>query len=292
MIKTAVIGASGYIGRHLLKSYRIAFADCIGTAFSVNRPGLTFFDIRNPDIGPLSLAETGHKAVLIAAAKANIAFCEQQKEAAYSVNVTGLLEFIRQIGRMDLQVIFLSSDYVFEGGTGSYDDSAETKPTTEYGRHKAIVEKEIPSLARNYLILRLSKIYGIEKGDGTLLDEMATSLASGREIRAARDQMFCPTYVGDLVRVIHGIQDRHLSGTMNVCSPETWSRYDVAVAMAKAIEADSSLVKSISLYDIPSMAGRPLDTSMKCSRLSKELGALFTPLSEHIDRVGLNWKAN
>lgn len=290
MIKTAVIGASGYVGRHLLKSYRNAFPDCIGTAFSADRPDLTFFDMRNSDIGPLRLEETGHKAALIAAAKSNIAFCEQQRDAAYSVNVTGVLDFIRQIGRMDLQVIFLSSDYVFEGKTGSYHDLAETKPTTEYGHHKTIVEREIPSLAKNYLILRLSKIYGLEKGDGTLLDEMASSLASGREIRAARDQTFCPTYVDDLVHAIHGIQDRHLSGTMNVCSPETWSRYDIAVAVAKAIEADSSLVKSISLYDIPSMAGRPLDTSMQCSRLSKEVGTSFTPLCEHIDRVGLNWK--
>lgn len=290
MIKTAVIGASGYLGRHLLKSYRVAFPDCIGTAFSTDGTGLTFFDIRNPEIGQLRLKETGHEAVLIAAAKPNIAFCEQQREAAYSVNVTGMLEFIRQIGRVDLQVVFLSSDYVFEGRTGSYDDVAEINPTTEYGRHKAIVEKEIPSLAKTYLILRLSKIYGLEKGDGTLLDEMASSVALRREIRAARDQRFCPTYVGDLVRVIHGIQDRHLTGTMNVCSPETWSRYDIAVAVAKAIEADSSLVKSISLYDIPSMAGRPLDTSMKCPRLSKEVGMSFTLLSEHIERVALNWK--
>jgi dTDP-4-dehydrorhamnose reductase len=289
MIKTAVIGASGYVGRHLLASYRTEHADCLGTSFSKAAPGLTPFDIREPDIRPLRLVETGHQAVLIASANPNIKYCEDEKSAAYAVNVTGTLELIRQLARTSLPVIFLSSDYVFPGDSGPHDDADATRPSTEYGRHKKVVEDELPRLAGRHIILRLSKIFGLKKGDGTLLDDMAGSLSAGRQVQAAADQFFCPTYVDDLVAAIHAVQARELNGVMNFSSPEIWSRHRIAAELARAMGADAGLVKKISLYDFPSMAGRPLNTSMACSRLQKETDVSFTPLQECIKRTAAHW---
>lgn len=288
-VKTAVVGASGYLGRRFLRVYRQAHPDCVGTAFSAGLPDLRSFDIRRPDLTTLQLEETGHRAVLIASAKSNVAFCDREKEAAYAVNVKGTLELVRQIGRTSMQLIFLSSDYVFDGRTGSYDDCAELNPTTEYGRHKAIVEKEIPSLSDNYLILRLSKIFGIQKGEGTLLDEIAGNLAGGRRVLAARDQVFCPTYVEELIPIVLTIQSRDLRGVMNVCSPEAWSRCDMAIRMASAMRVDPGLVEPILLHDLPGMASRPLNISMVCSRLSREVGGTFTPLENCIEQLAANW---
>jgi dTDP-4-dehydrorhamnose reductase len=289
MIKTAVIGASGYIGRQLLQSYRTKYPECVGTAFSRISPGLTFFDLREPDINPLALEETGHEAVLIASANPLIKQCEEHKAATFAVNVEGTLKLVRQLGHTSLQVIFLSSDYVFPGSKGPYDDGSKTNPSTEYGRHKALVEKEIPALAANHLIVRLSKIFGLQKGDGTLLDEMAGALRAGREMTAAADQRFCPTFVGDLVTAVHALQEKRLRGVMNLSSPEIWTRHQMATALAGAMHVSDELVKKNSLHDLPSMAGRPLDTSMACSRLKKEAVVTFTPFRDCIDRVASQW---
>lgn len=289
MVKTAVIGASGYVGRHLWDAYRREFPDCIGTSFSRGGPGLTPLDIRNPDLASLHLVETGHEAVLIASAEPNVSFCERNPSEARAVNVDGTLELARQAERLSLSVVFLSSDYVFEGTGRDYDDGAPTRPTTEYGRQKSEAESLLPSLADDHLILRLSKIYGVGKGDGTLLDEMAALLTAGREVRAAADQFFCPTLVDDLVRVILEIQEGHARGVMNVCSPERWSRHGVATAVAEALGLGPGLVKEISLYDIPSMEGRPLDTSMVCPRLGAGVSSSFTLLREAAEKVAANW---
>jgi dTDP-4-dehydrorhamnose reductase len=289
MIKTAVIGASGYIGRHLWRSYRSCFPDCIGTAFSADVPCLQKFDIRRPDITLLRLMETGHKAVLIASAKPNIAYCENNRKAAYEVNVEGTLELARQVGRIGLPVIFLSSDYVFEGTAGPYRDTDPVRPTTEYGRHKAQVEKELPNLVEQFLILRLSKIYNTEKGDKTLLDEMAALLFSGSELLAARDQLFCPTHVNDLVKVIHELQAKYVSGIFNVCSPEGWSRYEIALALADAMRVERKLVKGVLLHDLPGMSSRPLDTRMHPSPPVLECSGGFTPLAASILKVASAW---
>jgi dTDP-4-dehydrorhamnose reductase len=290
MMKTAIIGASGFVGRHLFAAYRSICPDTIGTSFSRADGRLLHFDIRQPKLAALGLRETGYEAVLIASAKANVAYCETNRDEAYAVNVRGMLELIRQAAALGLRPIFLSSDYVFDGRTGGYDDDARTSPATEYGRHKQLVEQELPNITDRYLILRLSKIYGLQKGDGTLLDECAAAITSGRELRAADDQVFCPTYVTDLVQAIIGIQKRGLTGVFNVCSPERWSRYQVATALARAMGFDEAVVTRIALHDLPSMAGRPLNTSMMPSRLGREFGCCPSPLKDSLLRVAANWR--
>lgn len=289
MIKTAVIGASGYIGRHLWQSYRSKFPDCVGTTFSANQSELVHFDIRNPDIASLRLIESGHQAVIIASAKPNVAFCEKNPNDAYAVNVHGTLEAIRQLDRIGIPVIFLSSDYVFEGISGPYNDTDPVNPTTDYGRHKAHVERKLPELADRFLIFRLSKIYGTQKNDKTLLDEMASILASGSAINAAADQKFCPTHIDDVVKAVHYLQGCQTKGTFNVCSPEGRSRYEIAIALAQAMHVDMRLIKAISLHTLPSMSSRPLDTRMNASEVLRNVGLEFTPLDKSIKEVAALW---
>lgn len=289
MIKTAVIGASGFIGKHLWRSYRTQFPDSVGTGFSADVPGLRKFDIVHPDVAALRLAETGHQAVLISAAKPNVAYCENNREAAYAVNVAGMLACIEQVARLGLQVIFLSSDYAFDGKAGPYSDTDATVPGTEYGRHKVRVEKALPDLTDNYLVLRLSKIYGLQKGDRTLIDEMAGLLAKRETIQAATDQRFSPTHVDDVVDSVHKLQALGAKGTLNLCSPEGFSRYEIATALAKAMGADQDLIKPISLHSLPSMASRPLDTRMRPSALLLREKPAFVPLQKSIDTMAALW---
>ncbi len=291
MIETIIIGGSGFVGRHLFAKYRETFPDTIGTRFSGTGSGLKPFDLRHPDLQTLPLSGNDPRAVLIASAKPNVGYCTQNPQESHAVNVQGTLELIRQTVQLGLQPIFLSSDYVFDGRTGAYEDDAPTDPGTEYGRQKQAVEKEIPRLTDNYLILRLSKIYGTVKGDGTLIDEIASALLAGKEVRAATDQIFSPTHVDDLVNAIVAIQDQGLTGTLNVCAPTAYSRYDVAVAVAVALGLPASRVTPVSLHALPSMADRPLNTSMKNSRLTAEISPTFARLSDSIATLTAQWGA-
>lgn len=289
-VKTAVVGASGFLGRYLRHSYLSVFPDAVGTSFSSKDPELVPFDIRKPALAPLKLEESGHSAVLITSAKPSIDFCQHEREAALAVNVTGTLELVRQVAETSMQVIFISSDYVFNGEVGLYNESSPPAPTTEYGRQKALVEKEIPNITNNYLILRLSKVFGLVRGDGSLLDDLASNLIKGNKLRVARDQFFCPTHVEDVVRAVHFIQGQGYRGMVNLCSSEVWSRYQLALAIQGGLPLAPGSIEGINLHDIPSMAGRPLNTSMVCSSRLIGEGFRFTPLSECIERVIGNYR--
>lgn len=289
MIKTAVIGASGYIGSHLLQKYREAFPDCIGTGFSRAREGLIQFDLRNPDSSLLNLGETGHEAVIIASAMPLVGWCESHPKESYELNVTGTLKLAEQLAKQSIAIYFLSSDYVFDGKTGSHADTAPTCPITEYGRQKAEVEKELPSLTDNYTILRLSKIYGTTWKDGTLIDDLAHSLIQGKKINVATDQFFSPTHVDDVVAMTLYVQEQKTKGLVNLCHSNKYSRYQIALKLAETLKISPDLIQSINLHAIPGMENRPLNTSLLCSPLLEKMQPSLWSMEDVIECVAANW---
>ena len=291
MIKTAIIGASGFIGSHLINKYKSKYPDCIGTTFSSDKKNLLKFDLKNPDIKSLDLERTGHKAVIITSFKANIPYCENEPNKAYKVNVEGMLQLIKNLSQTSLKIIFLSSEYVFDGNEGKYSDNHPKDPGTAYGKHKKIIEDEIKNLTDNFLVLRLSKMYGLTRGDKTILDEAANLLNQKKEILAASDQYFNPTFIDDLVKAIIDIQEKNLRGYINVCAPETWSRFEMWTQLAQIMNKNINLIKKIKLYDIPIMKGRPLNTSMVCNRLNQETQSKFISLKDAIKKVANNYKS-
>lgn len=291
MIKTAIIGASGYIGSHLLNCYRKTFLDCVGTTFSKSRSDLITFDLSHHDVNNLRLQETGHQAVLIASARTNVVWCESNPTESYEFNVRSTLKLIEQLGKTTLTVIYLSSDYVFDGLSGNYSDTAEVNPTTQYGRQKAAVEQEIPNLTQNYLILRLSKIYGTQWKDGTLLDSLASLLCQGQMIETATDKIFNPTNINDLATMLFFIQQQSVQGLFNLCNPHSYSRHQIALQLTEALGVCSTLVKPVRLGANRALKHIPLNTSLKSSSLFETCHSSLLSMDKAVKLVASNWES-
>jgi dTDP-4-dehydrorhamnose reductase len=287
--KTAVIGAGGYLGRHLLASYQAVYPDALGV--DVAGPWTHLLDLAAPDIRPLKLRETGYQYAIIAAAVTGLARCEQDRDYTRARNVTGTLELARQLVEEGVTPIFFSTDNVFDGREGGYLDEAPTSPLNEYGAQKAEVERCLPQISRGrYLIARLGKVFGLNRGDRTLLDEMADRLTKGQEVAAARDQIFCPVAVDDVVRGVVELQRAGAKGLFNVCAPEVWSRFDLARALAHALGVEPGLVKGISLDDLKEPFRRLKRGDMVCRRLRATLNLEFQPMASCIQVVAKHYQ--
>ena len=287
ILRTGVIGANGFVGRHLLRSLREADPTAPGTARRPI-PGLARLDLTTPE--PLGKEFDGCEYVVITAAVPKIDDCERDPDGTRRVNVTGTVAIIWDLWGRGVVPVFLSSDYVFAGtAADGYDDFAPTAPTTEYGRQKAEVEAILAADGRPYLILRLGKVFGLTRGDGTLLDEMAAALTAGRPVRAATDQVFCSVWITDAVDAIRRILEAGLRGPVNVCPDEPWSRYDLARAVARAVGADESVVHPMKLADMPGPARRPTRTRMVPTRLAG-IGVRFTPMADCLARLAEEYR--
>jgi dTDP-4-dehydrorhamnose reductase len=247
--KIAVLGAGGYIGRRLHRAATARDRSAVGTTRADD--GLPSLDLRSFDIRGLRLSERGHTHAAIAAGIPGIAACERDPEGTRALNVDATVELAQMLQHEGVIPIVFSSDYVFDGVAGGYGDDASVAPSTEYGRQKAELE-------------------------------MAALLSAGRTVRAASDQVMTPVLVSDVVAAVLALADSRAAGIVNVCGPERRSRLELALAVAEALGADSSLVREISLDDLGEGVSRPKRTDMVAGRLLAETDVRPAPVSEAI----------
>lgn len=290
MPATAVFGADGYIGRNLLRVLRQANPDSVGVGRR-SGTGHLFLDLARPDTGPLKLKSRGITHAVIAAGITKVALCEREPERSRTVNVLGSVELARQLRQDGVRVIALSSDYVFDGRTGGYDEHAPVKPLNGYGRQKAEMEEALFRICSgDVLVVRLSKVFDTIRGSGTLLDEMAGKLLGGGIVRAAFDQFFCPTLIDDVVSGVLHLLASERTGVVHLCSPVRVSRLQLAGRLAASLGCDPGLVQRISLRELDEDFARPLDTSMLCTRIAGMPPERFTSVDDCIARMNSNYR--
>jgi dTDP-4-dehydrorhamnose reductase len=284
--KTLVIGCQGLVGKYLWQS----FPHAIGTHRTASE-GIQKLDLAHPDLSELNINWKEYEYGAIASAIAKIGVCEQEPKISFAVNVTGTLQVAEQLLQKGLTPIFFSSDYVFDGKQGGYDELSLHNPLNEYGRQKALLEQEIPRLCKtNYLLFRLGKVFSLQKGDKSLLDEMAQRIVSKKPIRSAIDQIFNPVLIDDVVRSIHILQERKSRGSYVLCGSESFSRYDLSMRMIKLLNKEPSLIEKISLDDLCESFKRPKNTSMNNAKILSEIKS-FTPIFSCMQSIAKNYSA-
>lgn len=283
---TVIIGAKGFIGSALWNTYNEANRGCRGTARRPDATDLLHYDLVQAPPQQLDRLDERIREAVIMAAVSRINACEADPAGTRRINVDGIVNCVTWLWQRGIRPLFISTDYVFDGRDGAYREDDPTNPITEYGRQKRAAEEAVLAITEGRgTVLRLSKIYSAQAGDGSLLDEMTATLARGAVIRAAVDQTFCPLFRDDLIAMIRAIQVAGTQGVLHVCGDEAVSRYQLAQRVAARFGADAKLVEPISLDDLSAGPIRPKNTSMCNQRLRAIYRAPLTPMETVIDQL-------
>jgi len=288
MKKTLIIGKRSFLGKHY-----IAYAKEVGKPILItdNKDSSDpwFLDLRNPSFKNFPMDNEEIDYCIIAAAMTNIGICERNPSESYACNVSGPLELATQLRKKNITPIFFSSDYVFDGIHGKYEENSPLTPITEYGRQKAELEKSIPEVCgEEYLILRLSKLYGTSRGDKSLFDEMLQLLEKNKKIRAAFDQCFCPIHVNDVIHILIHLQEHQKRGLYNICGDISYSRYELAKIVVQKGNYPIDAIEKISLDDLAENFLRPKCTTMSSKKVLQETNISLTSVEEAINLLLLN----
>lgn len=243
--KIAVIGADGYLGSNLLKMIRIKHPEAVGTSRRNNSPHFYLDIINIPDLH--FLKETEHTHAIITIADPKVSSCSSGPAESHKLNVEGPISLTKQLINLNISPIILSSDRVFDGckwekGSPLFSEESPVYSKSEYGKQKIIVDKWIQDNLTSYLIIRLSKVYGTIKGDGTMLDDIASRLTTGRKVDPPYDQYFNPIHINDVVNGILKLIISNAHGTYNVCAQSPCSRREMGLKMAQELKQHSRLV--------------------------------------------------
>jgi dTDP-4-dehydrorhamnose reductase len=205
--------------------------------------------------------------IVLTAAMTNVDRCESEREAAWKANALGpkrVAEVARGIGA---KLIYVSTDYVFDGEKGMYREDEATSPINCYGQSKLAGERFVLEICPNSVIARTSVLYGWNPARLNFVTWAMEEMKRGSRINIVTDQYNSPTLASSLAEMLFEIKDEQ--GIFNACGSERISRYDFALKIAKAFGLDESLINPISSDQLSWKAKRPRDSSLDVSTISR-----------------------
>jgi dTDP-4-dehydrorhamnose reductase len=165
-----------------------------------------------------------------AAAFTDVDQCEYEPEKAYLVNGIGTRNVAMLCEDIKCPVLYISSDYVFDGSKGSpYDEWDSTNPINIYGLSKLMGEQYVTSCTNRFYIIRTSWLFG-ENGKN-FVDTIIKMLSERESIEVVNDQFGCPTYTIDLAKKLREIIGKGY-GFYHVTNTENCSWYEFAMMIA------------------------------------------------------------
>lgn len=202
------------------------------------------------------------EVVFHTAALTDVDKCEVERDLACQINTRGtklLAEAAKNTGAF---LIYISTDYVFDGSRGMYKENDVANPISHYGYTKLLGEKYAECVARTCVI------YGSRPASGKVNFALwiLQNLQKGEGIKIVTDQYISPTLNTNLARMLLDVGDKRLEGTYHLAGAERISRYDYACRLADVFGMDKSLISPSKMADIGWRAKRPMDSSMDVSK--------------------------
>lgn len=285
-MRVLLTGATGLLGynllNHLVRKGHEVVATYHRAPLGARVSGVEWVDVdleRGQEAAEV-VRGAGPDVIIHAAAYTDVDGCEVEKERAFRVNYLATRAIACSANKLGSFVVYVSTDYVFDGERGRYKESDVPNPVNFYGLTKLLGEAAVLSaLPESSLVVRTSGLYGYSPtGKRNFGISALEGLLKGEEVRAFYDQYLSPTYVHSLAEKVVEALEKRVAGVVHLAG-ERLSRYEFAVLLARVLSVDEALIKPVSVRDVKLVARRPRDSSLDTSR-ADGLGLSLPPISE------------
>ena len=286
-MKILITGANGLLGQHLVKLLLDTTAhDIIATGkgdprYVVQNSRLHYYalDITDGMAVHLLFEKLLPDTIVHCAALTQADECELNPIKAWEINVTATRFIVDAAKKINAFLIFISTDFVFDGINGPYKETDTVNPVSYYGSTKGAAEKSVAESGLPYAIARTCLLYGnIFVGTrNNVISWVKENLEQVKKIKVVSDQWRTPTYVEDLAKGILLIAEKRAVGLFHISGKEFFSPYDMAMATAAYLHLDASLIEKVDASVFTQPAKRPVTTGFIIDKAKNELG--YEPLS-------------
>jgi len=218
-----------------------------------------------------SIVTVAPNVVVHTAAETNVDRCETQRDVARRINVEGTANIAQACVRVRAKLIFVSTDYVFDGNKGNYAETDEPNPINFYGLTKLEAERIAAAISSDFLMLRTSVLYGCHPTKLNFATWILKGLRERQTMKVVNDHINSPTFAGNLADAIHRAIELRSQGTLHIAGSQRISRFDFARRIAIQFDLDESLLLPVKMKDLDWIARRPRDSSLNVGKAEKEL---------------------
>ena len=281
MTKILLTGANGLLGQklvHLLAGNEAA--DLVATARGDNRlPHTTGYTYRTMDITDRQqvldvVADVRPDVIIHTAAMTNVDQCETEKDACWKQNVSAVEYIAEACAQNDVFLVHVSTDFIFDGAAGPYDETAEPNPISFYGWSKFAAEKVVMHSTIRWAMARTVLVYGIahDMSRSNIILWVKKSLEDGKTIKVVTDQFRSPTLAEDLAMGCWLIADQRAEGIFNISGRDVLTPYEMAMQTADYFSLNKSLITKADASTFTQPARRPPRTGFIIEKAQTVLG--------------------
>lgn len=299
--RVLVTGANGLLGQALVQRLsRFPEYDVLATArddaarVTGGSFGYSPLDITDASAVHHTFQDFTPNVVVNCAAMSNVGDCADNREACWAVNAAAVETLADECRKVGSRLVQVSTDFVFDGEDGPYDETARPNPVNYYGRSKLAGENAVrASGLGSWAIVRTVLVYGTgaDLGRSNVVLWVADALQRGERVQVVNDQYRTPTYVGDLAAGIERLLHYEKEGVYHVSGRELLSVYDLAVQVAEQYDLDASLIEPVASDYFENAVPRPPRTGFIILKAETELSYSPRSLTDGLTVLGkeLGW---
>lgn len=288
--KVLITGASGLLGRELLRHFTQQGWDCLGVAFSRAREKLVKVDLCRRDEVEKVIDNFDPHVVVHAAAERRPDVVSKQKDSAKALNV-GATETLAQLcEQRGLFLLYISTDYVFDGKEPPYSTAAATNPLNTYGVTKRDGEVVVQRCSTS-AVLRVPVLYGpVESlSESAVTTIFSVVLDSSTQSKLSHFEQRYPTHVQDVAQVCELMCSLQIArpgaglGVWHCSGDDCLTKYSMALAMGEVFGLSTAHLLPVTE---PSPGSpRPFDCRLDCGSTRAAFPGSQTPFKEGICKV-------
>ena len=271
-LKFLVTGSAGLVGQQVVKY--LSKSNQVFSCYNESKPEYgdsVKMDLKNYEMISSVLTEIKPDVVIHLGAMTGVDICEKEKTSASEINTKATEIIAKECSKLNSFLVYVSTDYVFDGNFGMYKEDDVANPLGFYGKSKLEGEKAVQNFSTNWCIARTSTPFGLHPTKKSFPMWVIENLQKQKQIDVLIDQFTSPTYIPNLSRMLIEISERHITGIIHTAGASKISRYQMACMVSDKLNLDSTLLKQISINKMKWVAQRPKDSSLDVSRASSIL---------------------
>ncbi len=280
-MRCLVIGSTGLVGKAVFSSFMRDGMETYGTYMNHPVGNLFKTDIRDRNSLRKVFEKSRPDVVVMTSALTWVDYCETHQQETWAINVEGTRNVADLCRKHSSSIVFMSTDYIFDGQNGPYKENAEINPINFYGKTKAEGEKIVTGL-ETHLIIRTTVVFDYNEPKN-FVSRLIDQNKKGMEVKVPNDQYGNPTLASNLSEVVMELVKKGKTGVYNVCGKTWLQRHEFALILAEKLGLDKSLITGVDTEELNQAARRPKKGGLDTAKIQKEARTHLLDVHESID---------
>ena len=259
-MKVLVTGVKGQLGYDVMNELAKRGYEGVGV-------DVAEMDITDSAAVEKVISEVHPDKVVHCAAWTAVDAAEDNQEVCHKVNVDGTANIAKMCGKLDIPMVYISTDYVFDGqGIRPWEPDDHREPLNAYGQSKYEGELAVEELVKKFFIVRIAWVFGVNGKN--FIKTMLNLGKTHDHLTVVNDQFGSPTYTYDLARLLvdmiltdkYGIYHATNEGICN------WYEFACEIFRQAGMKVD---VAPVPASEYPTKAKRPENSRMSKAKLTE-----------------------